>query len=160
MTAPPTPAADAAPGAEDGATAADELDRQPYLRRALDALERGQLDVPGYVQLVRAINAAGSTHLMEALVAEAVGAPRAAPLTTARALDPVDLAVMGRQQTASSSVNGRRYLTLAVVLVLFAVLLGVGVYLASHVHTITSGVQHLATGAVPGAPPGGRLRPY
>jgi hypothetical protein len=148
------PMHDTPPADEDAGAGQDALEREPYLRQALDALERGQLDVSQYAQRVRAIHAAGSTDLMEAIVAE--GAVTVADGTTpvsmtgataAGGLDPVDLARMQRQHKAPSTVNGRRYLTLAVVVVLFAVLLGVGVYLASHVHTITSGVHHLATGA-------------
>ena len=129
------------------------LDRQPYLRRALDALEGGQLDVAEYAQRVRAINAAGSAALMEAVAADTPGGHRAPPAAPGGEPDPVDLALMGRRSTGPSSTNGPRYLTLVVVLVLFAVLLGIGVYLASHVHGVTAGAQHLGAGVA--ARPGG-----
>ena len=80
------------------------------------------------------------------------------PTTAGRGLDPVDLALMQRQQRGPATVNGRRYLTLAVVLVLFVVLLGVGVYLAAHAHAITSGLRHVASGAAALGRGGGGVR--
>ena len=51
-----------------------------------------------------------------------------------RALDAVDLARMRSSQLPGPRTPTTRYVTLAVVFVLFAVLIGVGMWLATHVH--------------------------
>ncbi len=51
-----------------------------------------------------------------------------------RGLDPVDLVLLRSRPTSGARSPTTRYVTLAVVFVMFAVLIGVGMWLASHVH--------------------------
>jgi hypothetical protein len=109
--------------------------REPYLRRALADFEAGRIEPYDYTRRVLGINAASSTDAMEAIVGQPPdGAWDDAAPTPPRAFDAVDLA---RMRAARSSPSGRstiRYVALAVVFVLFAVLIGVGMWLATHVH--------------------------
>jgi hypothetical protein len=119
--------------------------REPFLRQVLAAFEAGELEAYDYARRVFAINAATSTAQMQAVVDQrsdvaAIGDGPAGP----PGLDAVDLA---RLQAAQRTENRRptaRYLTLAVVFVLFAVLIGIGMWLATHVHG----------GALPAGTPG------
>jgi hypothetical protein len=109
--------------------------REPFLRRVLADFEAGRLDAYDYTQRVLAINAVTSTAQMQAIVdppsdGSSVGAAPARP----RGLDAVDLARLRSAQQAESRRPTARYLTLAIVFVLFAVLIGIGMYLATHVH--------------------------
>ena len=106
--------------------------REPYLRRALDAFEAGQLDAYAYTQLVLAINAASSTDEMEAIVEQGSGGQTS--LGVARGLDAVDLARLQSRTSSGSRTPTARYVALAIVFVLFAVLIGIGMWLATHVH--------------------------
>jgi hypothetical protein len=109
--------------------------REPFLRRVLADFEAGQLDAYDYTQRVLAINAATSTPQMQAIVdppsdGSEAGAGPAGP----RGLDAVDLARLRSVQQAEARSPTARYLTLAVVFVMFAVLIGIGMWLATHVH--------------------------
>ena len=109
--------------------------REPFLRRVLADFEAGRLDAYDYTQRVLAINAAPSTAQMQAIVdppsdGSEVGAGPAGP----RGFDAVDLARLRSVQQAEARSPTARYLTLAVVFVMFAVLIGIGMWLATHVH--------------------------
>jgi len=120
--------------------------REPFLRRVLAEFEAGQLEAYDYTRRVLAINAATSTAEMQAIVDELANGPAGeAGSVGPRALDAVDLARLHSAQRAESGSPTTRYVTLAVVFVLFAVLIGIGMWLATHVHgaALSSG----ATGA-------------
>jgi hypothetical protein len=71
-----------------------------------------------------------------------VEAGDAEPSPMSEGLDPVDLALLMRAQRPSGSdKTASRYVALVVVIVLFAVLMGVGVWLVSHVHTTGTGTN-------------------
>jgi len=117
--------------------------REPYLERVLADFEAGQLEAYEYTRRVLAINAAGSTEEMSAIVnAPPVGTDgsdgsdgsHAADGTLSPGLDPVDLARLRATRLAESRSPNARYVTLAVVFVLFAVLIGIGMWLATHIH--------------------------
>ena len=133
----------------------DDVDREPYRRRLLVALDNGVLAVPEYARRLQAVNAAGSGEVLDALVADLGPGPTSAPaavgdmgIGAGRGLDPVDLALMERGGRAPSGQGRSRYLGLVVMLVFFVVLLAVGVYLASHVHSIGSGAAPVLSGVV------------
>jgi hypothetical protein len=109
--------------------------REPFLRRVLADFEAGHLEAYEYTRRVLAINAATSTPQMQAIVDELSGDPvgEGGP-TGARGFDAVDLARLHSAQRAESRSPTTRYVTLAVVFVLFAVLIGIGMWLATHVH--------------------------
>jgi hypothetical protein len=132
-----SPFGDDAEGSQEQLSPADGNDqslerREPYLRRALDAFEAGRLDAYAYTQLVVAINAASSTDEMEAIVEQ--GSEGATSLGGARGLDAVDLARLRSPASSGSRSPTARYVALAIVFVLFAVLIGIGMWLATHVH--------------------------
>jgi hypothetical protein len=106
--------------------------REPYLRRVLDAFEAGRLDADAYTQRVLAINAASSTDEMEAIVEQGSGG--ALTLGGARGLDAVDLALLHSRASSGARSPNARYVALAIVFVMFAVLIGIGMWLATHVH--------------------------
>ena len=111
--------------------------REPYLRRVLAEFEAGRLEPYEYTRRVLAINAATSTREMEAIADQPpdVAADAVAPSPT-RGFDAVDLARMRSQQLPGPRTPTTRYVTLAVVFVLFAVLIGIGMWLATHVHAV------------------------
>jgi hypothetical protein len=111
--------------------------REPYLRRVLADFEAGRLPAYDYTRRVLAINAAASAPQMAAIVEQlpdgtAGGAGSASP----RGLDAVDLALLRSPQLSGSSQPTSRYVALAIVFLLFAVLIGMGVWLASHMHNV------------------------
>ncbi len=115
--------------------------REPYLRRVLADFEAGQLEPYEYTRRVLAINAAGSTEEMNAVVntpplgsSGSDGYDLGSDAGPPPGLDPVDLARLRATRLAESRDPNRRYITLAVVFVLFAVLIGMGMWLATHVH--------------------------
>jgi hypothetical protein len=131
-----SPLGDEAEGPHEQHSPADGNDqslerREPYLRRVLDALEAGRLDAYSYTQLVLAINAASSNDEMEAIVEQG---SEGATLGRARGLDAVDLARLRSPASSGPRSPAARYVALAIVFVLFAVLIGVGMWLATHVH--------------------------
>jgi hypothetical protein len=73
----------------------------------------------------------------------APGAGRGAGPAPLPALDPVDLALLmkARPERSAAQVATRRYVSLAVVLIVFVVLIVVGVLMASHIHTTGSGAS-------------------
>jgi hypothetical protein len=109
--------------------------REPFLRRVLAEFEAGHLEAYEYTQRVLAINVATSTTALQAIVDQRpdASAGDAGP-GGLRGLDAVDLARLKSAQLSESRSPTTRYVTLAVVFVLFAVLIGVGVWLAGHVH--------------------------
>jgi hypothetical protein len=109
--------------------------REPYLRRVLAEFEAGRLEPYDYTRRVLAINAASSTREMEAITgAPPDGAAVVDAPSLSRGLDAVDLARMRSSQLPGPRAPTTRYVTLAVVFVLFAVLIGIGMWLATHVH--------------------------
>jgi len=109
--------------------------REPFLRRVLAEFEAGHLEAYEYTQRVFAINAATSTTAMQAIVDQRPDArPGDAGPARPRGLDAVDLARLKSTQLSESRSPTTRYVTLAVVFVLFAVLIGIGMWLAGHVH--------------------------
>lgn len=109
--------------------------REPFLRRVLAEFEAGHLEAYEYTQRVFAINVATSTTAMQAIVDQRSDA-RTGDTDPGglRSLDAVDLARLKAAQLSESRSPTTRYVTLAVVFVLFAVLIGIGVWLAGHVH--------------------------
>jgi hypothetical protein len=117
--------------------ASDETDhglewREPYLRRVLDAFEAGRLEPYEYTQRVLAINAATSNEQMEAIVEQP--AERSSGPAPRRGLDAVDLARLRSPTLLAPRGPTTRYVALAIVFVLFAVLTVIGMWLATHVH--------------------------
>ena len=106
--------------------------REPYLRRVLDEFEAGRLGTYEYTQRVLAINAASSPGQMEAIVDQpAEGSSGPIPH---RGLDAVDLARLRSSTSSAPRGPTTRYVALAIVFVLFAVLIVMGMWLATHVH--------------------------
>jgi hypothetical protein len=109
--------------------------REPYLRRVLTDFEAGHLEPYEYTRRVLAINAAGSTDEMSAIVNGLPdGSGAGSDAASSRGLDAVDLARLRATRLSESRNPNARYITLAVVFVLFAVLIGIGMWLATHVH--------------------------
>jgi hypothetical protein len=109
--------------------------REPYLRRVLADFEAGRLEAYDYTRRILAINAATSAPQMTAIVEQlpdGTAASAGSPLP--RGLDAVDLALLRSPRRSGSANPTTRYLSLAIVFLLFAVLIGMGVWLASHVH--------------------------
>ncbi|MGA2519381.1 MAG: hypothetical protein ABSG81_01005 [Acidimicrobiales bacterium] len=140
--------------AENSSMAEDAApEREGYLRRVLDALEQGRIEPYEYTRSVLAINAASTTQEMAA-VADRAWSPApddaAAGAPPARALDPVDLALM-RTRGAAALAPPRpraRTVSLAIVFALFAVLIAVGLWLAVHVHDSGSAPAGMLVGAL------------
>ncbi|HUY23594.1 MAG TPA: hypothetical protein VMV22_14775 [Acidimicrobiales bacterium] len=131
----------------------DDTDREPFLRRVLDDFEAGRIAPYDYTRRVMAINAATSTGQMAAIADQApegsAGGP--GPSSSLPGLDAVDLALLHRQHqqpAGRSGGPGARYVTLAVVFVLFAVLIAVGMWLASHTHAVSSNPSGTMRGIV------------
>jgi len=149
----------------------EELDRAPYRRRLLAALDGGRLDVPEYARRCQALNAAASVELLDAIVADVgpvtVGNVTVESVTDAtvdaalddtrlragRGLDPVDLALMERGTRVPGPARTRVF-SLAVMVVFLVVLLAVGVYLATHVHAVSSGAASVVSGVRSAGPVG------
>jgi len=108
--------------------------REPFLRRVLAEFEAGRLEPYEYTRRVLAINAATSTVQMQAIVDQLSGPAGQGGSAGPRGFDAVDLARLHSVQRAESRSPTTRYVTLAVVFVLFAVLIGIGMWLATHVH--------------------------
>ncbi len=109
--------------------------REPFLRRVLAEFEAGHLEAYDYTRRVLAINAATSTAQMQAIVDErSDGTATHGGPTGPRGFDAVDLARLHSAQRAGSRSPTTRYVALALVFVLFAVLIGIGMWLATHVH--------------------------
>ncbi len=122
---------------------ADLALREPYLRRVMEEFEAGRLEPYEYARRVLAINAATSAEEMSAIVERLPdGAPSAVPgeaePVVRRQLDAVDLALLRAPHVSKTQAQTTRYVALAVVFVLFAVLIVVGIWLATHVHAATS----------------------
>ncbi len=113
--------------------------REPYLRRVLAEFEAGRLEAYDYTRRVLAINAAASVEAMNAIVEQPPdgtdGNAQPAPL---RGPDAVDLARLRTARLSEARSPTTRYVTLAVVFVLFAVLIGIGVWLATHMQGAVS----------------------
>ncbi|HEY7947409.1 MAG TPA: DUF1707 domain-containing protein [Acidimicrobiales bacterium] len=123
--------------------------REPYLRQVLDALEDGRLDPYEYTQRVLAINNATSTGQMAAIVEQIPTGPAAmAGPGTHAGLDAVDLALLQTKHASETRSPTARFVTLAVVFVLFAVLIGIGMWLATHVPTAGSSPSGTVTGVL------------
>jgi len=113
--------------------------REPYLRRVLEEFEAGGLEPYDYTQRVLAINAAASAEEMSAIVERLpLGAPSGTGPVTGRGLDAVDLALLRAQHTSGTRPQTTRYVALAIVFVLFAMLIVMGMWLATRVHGAAS----------------------
>ena len=109
--------------------------REPYLRRVLDDFEAGRLEAYDYTRRVLAINAAASTEEMSAIAEGGPGRSHGGPdLGARRGLDAVDLALLRSSRSSADRNERTRYVALAVVFALFAVLIAMGMWLAAHVH--------------------------
>jgi hypothetical protein len=112
--------------------------REPYLRGVLAQFEAGRLEAYDYTRRVLAINAASTPEEMSTIAA---WAPNASPggdgAAVHRGLDAVDLALLRASGSSAPQSPTTRYVTLAIVFVLFAVLIGVGMWLAAHVHPVS-----------------------
>jgi uncharacterized membrane protein YecN with MAPEG domain len=118
-----------------GAAGPGPVRREPYLRRVLADFEAGRIEAYDYTRRVLALNAASSTDAMEAIVGQSPeGASDDAARSGPRPFDAVDLARMRATRSSTSNGANTRYVALAVVFVLFAVLIGIGMWLATHVH--------------------------
>jgi len=123
--------------------------REPYLRSVLEALESGRLEPDEYTRRVLAINAATSTDQMAAIAEQLPDgfAGDAGPMSHG-GLDAVDLALLASPRVSGPRSSTTRYVTLAVVFVLFAVLIGMGMWLATHVPTAGSNPSGTISGAL------------
>ncbi len=142
---PPFRAQPAPPGQVDQGLAL----REPYLRRVLADFEAGRLEAYDYTRRVLAINAATSAPEMTAIVEQLPDGTAVGGSGLPRGLDAVDLALLRSPRRSGSSNPTTRYVALAIVFLLFAVLIGMGMWLASHVHNAalsndTVGVIRLA----------------
>ncbi len=118
-----------------GATSGGEAEREAYLRYALQAFESGSIDAYQYTQRVQAIGSAGSvTEMAEALQGRGLS-PGAGP--SRPPMDAVDLALMKVSTSPRRSAKSKRYRALILVALVFIVLLGIGVWLSTRVHTVT-----------------------
>jgi len=113
--------------------------REPYLRRVLEEFEGGRLEPYDYTQRVLAINAAVSAQEMSAIVerlpaSSSIGGDP----VTGRGLDAVDLALLRSQRPSGTRPQATRYVALAIVFVLFAMLIVMGMWLATRVHGAAS----------------------
>jgi hypothetical protein len=126
--------------------------REPYLRRVLEDFEAGRLEPYDYTRRVLAINAATSTADMAAIVEEPPDGPGASALGNPPGLDAVDLALLASSRSSDTRSPTTRYVTLALVFVIFAVLIGMGMWLATHVHGAALSPGAVSPGAVLGSP--------
>ena len=122
--------------------AATDADRETYLRLVLEGFEAGSFDAYEYTQRVQAIDHANSVEEMARLAQVQTGE---VPDARRPALDPVDLAVMASRtpgsrspRTVQKGKSSSRYTALIVVVLLFIVLLGLGVWLSARVHGTSS----------------------
>jgi len=130
------------------------LEREPYLRRVLDAFEAGRLEPYEYTRRVLAINAAATSEQMAAVADADPGVPAdgsGAPDEPARTLDAVDLALL-RARPGTTRRGGARYGALVFVFVVFAVLLGLGLWLGVHAHALSSPSGTVWSSAVVASP--------
>jgi len=111
--------------------------REPYLRRVLDEFEAGHLEPYDYTRRVLAINAAATPEEMSAIV-ESVPDGSGGGVAARRGLDAVDLARLRSSRSTGAGTQRTRYVALAVVFALFAVLIAMGMWLAAHVHGAAS----------------------
>ena len=109
--------------------------REPYLTQVLAAFEAGRIEAYEYTRRVLAINAATSTDQMQAIVDQRPDGAAVGDVVAVRSFDAVDLARFKASRSSQARGAITRYVTLAVVFVLFAVLIGIGVWLAAHVHS-------------------------
>ncbi len=115
------------------------LDREPYLRLVLEAFEQGRLEPYEYTRRVMAIDAATSIEQLAAVVGHLPDGPAGdGPPPPVRSLDAVDLALLRTPRRNAPRGATARYVTLVVVFVMFAVILGVGIWLTSRVHPLSS----------------------
>ncbi len=110
-------------------------EREPFLRRVLDDFESGRIEPYEYTRRVLAINAAASPEEMAAIVHQPSGSsPGQDGPEGHKGLDAVDIALLASSSSAATRHSTNRYVALAVVFVTFAVLIGIGMWLATHAH--------------------------
>ncbi len=121
--------------ADGGAT---EAAREVFLRQMLAAYELGTLDAAEYTARVRRIEGAGTVADMAAIAARLPGAATAPDPESLPTLDPVDLARLTVPPPKSTERARRsRTTALVAVVVVFAVLVLVGIWLSFRVHSST-----------------------
>jgi len=108
--------------------------REPYLRQALAEFEAGHIEAYDYTRCVHALNAATSVEDMRRIVDALSHRTDSDGPVTLRGLDAVDLALLRSARSSAPRSTATRYVTLAIVFLLFAVLIGLGMWLAAHVH--------------------------
>jgi len=114
--------------------------REPYLRRVLADFEAGRIEAYDYTRRVLAINAAASTAQMETIAGQLPqNATNDAESVRSVSFDAVDLARFKSARLSESRSPTTRYVALAIVFVVFAVLIGIGMWLVSHVHAAALG---------------------
>jgi hypothetical protein len=132
---------------------ATEAAREEFQHQMLVAFEQGAIDASEYAARTTALEAAVTVADMLAVVARPVattpgssagmsGPPAGTPGSAAvpPSLDPVDLArLMSPPGSAKKRSERSRYTALVAVIVLFALLLVAGLWLASHVHAAGAG---------------------
>jgi hypothetical protein len=112
--------------------------REPYLRRVLADFEAGRIEAYDYTRRVLAINAAASTAQMETIAGPQHTTNDAGSVPSV-SFDAVDLARFKSARMSESRSPTTRYVALAIVFVVFAVLIGIGMWLVSHVHSAALG---------------------
>jgi hypothetical protein len=137
-----------------------DTDREPYLQLATDAFEARRLEPYDYTQFVAAIERATSVHQLEAIADElamrstphtpgvidpagvgtssgTTGGPKSNPVRLSQpgGLDPVDVARMGAANARRPPGPASRYVVLILLMVMFAILIVIGAWLAGHVHS-------------------------
>jgi hypothetical protein len=125
---------------------ATDAAREEFQHQMLAAFEQGAIDASEYTARAAELDAAVTVADMLAVVARPVdgtpGSPSGTPGAEAvpLALDPVDLArLMSPPPSVKKRSERSRYTALVAVIVLLALLLVAGLWLASHAHSSSSG---------------------
>ncbi len=136
-----------------------DAQRELYLRSALQAFESGSIDAYQYTQRVKAIDRATSAaEMAEALQGHGL------PAGAGPSRPPMDAVYMALMRVSGAGVRrppkSKRHTALIFVALVFIFLLGLGVWLATRVHSISpSSLGPNRNGAIsayasgPGAPP-------
>ncbi|MGD0320326.1 MAG: hypothetical protein ABSC00_01775 [Acidimicrobiales bacterium] len=125
-----------------------DAEREKYLQLALEAFESRSLDAYEYTWRVRAIERATSVaEMVNALERHVRYVPASRGEPSRPAYDAVDLArTTARPGGARRSRTTSRYPALILVLLVLVVLLGLGVWLATRVHSLNSDMRGAVVG--------------
>jgi len=132
-----------------------EAARERCLRLVLAAFEDGRLEAFEYSQRVGALERATSVDQMTSVVASLPPAGASATTTPGPRLDAVDLARLQATSARRTPSLATRYVALTIVVIIFAVLLGLGAWLMTRVHPATTGAVTVIAAAL-AAPLAGR----